>query len=57
MPTAPTPRDARLADEIRADLAAVEAFVDEHGSFADMARAHYDRESETAVTPDRFYDT
>ncbi len=31
-----------LAAEIRQDLAACDAYADEHGSFIEMVRAHYD---------------
>ncbi len=35
-------RQAELhAAEIRQDLAAVDAYVEKHGSFADLVRAHY----------------
>jgi antitoxin CcdA len=33
-----------LIAEIRQDLAAVERYAEEHGSFADLVRAHYERE-------------
>lgn len=33
-------RDA-LAAELRQDLAAAESYADEHGSFADLVREHY----------------
>jgi antitoxin CcdA len=33
-----------LAAEIRQDLAAVERYAEEHGSFADLVREHYERE-------------
>jgi antitoxin CcdA len=39
-------RAERLEAEIRADLEAVNAYVDKHGSFADMVRAHYGRDAE-----------
>jgi antitoxin CcdA len=31
----------RVRDEIRQDLVAVGAYIEKHGSFADMVRAHY----------------
>jgi antitoxin CcdA len=41
---------ARIQAEIELDLAAYNAFVEEHGSFADAVREHYDaREADEAV--------
>jgi post-segregation antitoxin (ccd killing protein) len=39
-------REAILA-ELRQDLAAVESYAEEHGSFADHVRKHYARDDET----------
>jgi hypothetical protein len=33
--------DELLRDEIEQDLAACNAYVDEHGSFSEMVRAHF----------------
>ena len=35
-------RSAALAAELAQDLAAVESYSEQHGSFADLVRAHYD---------------
>ena len=35
---------AMQAAELREDLAAVERYADQHGSFAELARAHYERD-------------
>jgi len=35
---------ALQAAELREDLAAVESYADQHGSFAELARAHYERD-------------
>ena len=37
-------RSEALIAEIRQDLAAVERYAEEHGSFADLVREHYERE-------------
>ncbi len=37
-------RAESLAAEIRRDLAAVDAYAEEHGSFAELVRAHYGRD-------------
>jgi post-segregation antitoxin (ccd killing protein) len=37
-------RSEALKAEIRQDLAAMEAYAEEHGSFADLVRQHYERE-------------
>lgn len=37
-------RSETLIAEIRQDLAAVERYAEEHGSFADLVREHYERE-------------
>jgi hypothetical protein len=34
-------RAESLAADIRRDLAAVDAYTEEHGSFAELVRAHY----------------
>jgi hypothetical protein len=35
---------AKLIDELRQDLAAIERYEVEHGSFPELVRAHYERE-------------
>ena len=35
---------AALAEELRQDLAAIERYAEEHGSFPDLVREHYERE-------------
>jgi antitoxin CcdA len=35
---------AALAAELRQDLAAIERYAEEHGSFPDLVRQHYERE-------------
>jgi len=35
-------RSAAVAAELAQDLAAVESYSEQHGSFADLVRAHYD---------------
>ncbi len=35
-------RAAAVAAELAQDLAAVESYSEQHGSFADLVRAHYD---------------
>ncbi|MGO9425421.1 MAG: type II toxin-antitoxin system CcdA family antitoxin [Steroidobacteraceae bacterium] len=35
-------RSAAVAAELAQDLAAVDSYSDQHGSFADLVRAHYD---------------
>jgi antitoxin CcdA len=37
-------RRAELAVEIQQDIAAAENYAESHGSFADFARAHYERD-------------
>ena len=37
-----------LLTELRRGLAAVESYADQHGSFADLAREHYERERRSA---------
>jgi len=39
-------REVLLA-ELRQDLAAVESYAEEHGSFADLVRKHYARDDES----------
>jgi len=43
----------RLSEELRAELrqglAAVDRYADQHGSFAELVREHYDRGDETAA--------
>jgi post-segregation antitoxin (ccd killing protein) len=41
-------REALVA-ELRQDLAAVESYAEEHGSFADLVRKHYARDNDGAV--------
>ena len=35
-------RSAAVTAELKQDLAAVDSYSDHHGSFAELARAHYD---------------
>jgi antitoxin CcdA len=37
-------RKDALLKELRQDLAAIERYEEEHGSFPDLVRAHYERE-------------
>jgi len=37
-------RSEALIAELRQDLAAAERYADQHGSFADLVREHYERE-------------
>lgn len=37
-------RSEVLIAEIRQDLAAIDSYAEEHGSFADLVREHYERE-------------
>jgi post-segregation antitoxin (ccd killing protein) len=37
-------RSEALAAEVQQDLAAVEIYAEQHGSFADHVRAHYERD-------------
>jgi post-segregation antitoxin (ccd killing protein) len=37
-------RSAAVAAELAQDLAAVDSYSDQHGSFADLVRAHYDND-------------
>jgi antitoxin CcdA len=37
-------RSEVLVAELRQDLAAIESYAEEHGSFADLVREHYERE-------------
>jgi post-segregation antitoxin (ccd killing protein) len=37
-------RSEVLIAELRQDLAAIESYAEEHGSFADLVREHYERE-------------
>ena len=37
---------ARIRDEIRQDLEAMDAYVEKHGDFAAMMRAHYEAEAD-----------
>jgi post-segregation antitoxin (ccd killing protein) len=37
-------RSEVLAAELRQDLAAIDRYAEEHGSFADLVREHYERE-------------
>ena len=37
-------RSEVLIAELRQDLAAIESYAEEHGSFADLVRQHYERE-------------
>jgi post-segregation antitoxin (ccd killing protein) len=37
-------RSEVLIGELRQDLAAIESYAEEHGSFADLVRQHYERE-------------
>ena len=37
-------RSEELIAELRRGLAAVESYADQHGSFAELAREHYERE-------------
>jgi post-segregation antitoxin (ccd killing protein) len=40
-------RSEVLLAEIRQDLAAVEAYAEQHGSFPDLVREHYARDDDT----------
>ena len=39
-------RSEALVAELRQDLAAVESYAEQHGSFADLVRAHYERDDD-----------
>ena len=39
-------RSEALIAELRQDLAAVENYAEQHGSFADLVRAHYERDDD-----------
>jgi antitoxin CcdA len=39
-------RSEAIMAELRQDLAAVESYAEQHGSFADLVRAHYERDDD-----------